>query len=677
MLPRLALFAACLAYACARADGPTDNIPDKVRPIPHKGVAIPEKDRAELTTKAAELRKAIDALPAALKGKPALLRLLPDVVIFHKAVDWALRHNEFFATGDVALARKALEVGLARAKQLREGKPAWATQSGLVVRGYVSRIDGSVQPYGLVVPAGYNPAASRPYRLDVWLHGRIENVTELRFIDQRMKSPGQFTPPGAFVLHPFGRFSNAFKLAGEVDVLEALAHAQRHYRIDEDRLVMRGFSMGGAGCWQMASHFPSKWVAAAPGAGFSETPLFLKVFQKEKLAPTWYEQKLWQLYDSPFYALNYHNLPLVAYSGENDSQKQAADVMEKALAGVGISMVHIIGKGAKHHYTPATIAEINRRIGRIAAKGRPRVPKHVRFTTPTLRYNECYWVRVERLIEHWKPATVDASITDTGLVIKTENVSRLTLQFGPGDCPFDGAFEVAVDGGRPLKRRFNRRRSDGSDTLWLDRGLGTWSLTVGPGSSPPGTAEKGPGLQGPIDDAFLSRFLIVRPTGKPTHEKTGAWAKAEMDRAIREWRRQFRGDALVKDDRDVTEADIKESNLILWGDAESNSLIAKVLPKLPLKWDAKALTLAGKTHDASTHVPALIYPNPLNQSRYVVLNSGFTYREYDYLNNARQNAKLPDWAVIDVRTKPDFRWPGKVADADFFDEKWQVKPRKE
>ena len=40
-----------------------------------------------------------------------------------------------------------------RASQLRDGKAPWTTATGLVVRGYVSKIDGSVQPYGLVVPA--------------------------------------------------------------------------------------------------------------------------------------------------------------------------------------------------------------------------------------------------------------------------------------------------------------------------------------------------------------------------------------------------------------------------------------------------------------------------------------------------------------------------------------------
>jgi len=62
---------------------------------------------------------------------------------------------------------------------------------------------------------------------------------------------------------------------------------------------------------------------------------------------------------------------------------------------------------------------------------------------------------------------------------------------------------------------------------------------------PARTLRKVHGLQGPIDDAFLERFLIVRPTGQPMHEATGKWAKGEMERAIREWRRQFRGDALV------------------------------------------------------------------------------------------------------------------------------------
>ena len=41
----------------------------------------------------------------------------------------------------------------------------------------------------------------------------------------------------------------------------------------------------------------------------------------------------------------------------------------------------------------------------------------------------------------------------------------------------------------------------------------------------------------------------------------------------------------LKDDKDVTEADIAAHNLILWGDPASNSVLAKIAGKLPVQWD--------------------------------------------------------------------------------------------
>ena len=311
------------------------------------------------------------------RGSRSCSGLLPDVQIYHNAVRYALTYNEFFNIREVSVAKDLLEQGLERAKQLREGKAPWNTATGLVVRGYVSKIDGSVQPYGLVVPASYQANTPHRFRLDVWCHGRGETLSEVNFIDDRQSSPGEFTPPNAFVLHPYGRYCNANKFAGEIDLFEALEHIKKHYPIDDDRLVMRGFSMGGAACWQFAVHYPGIWVAAAPGAGFSETPDFLKVFQNEAVQPTWYEKKLWHLYDCTDYALNLFNCPTVAYSGESDRQKQAADMMAKALEDEGIELVHIIGAKAGHQYTPEAKAEINRRIDSIADAGRDPVPVKV------------------------------------------------------------------------------------------------------------------------------------------------------------------------------------------------------------------------------------------------------------------------------------------------------------
>ena len=67
-------------------------------------------------------------------------------------------------------------------------------------------------------------------------------------------------------------------------------------------------------------------------------------------------------------------------------------------------------------------------------------------------------------------------------------------------------------------------------------------------------------LQGPIDDAFLDSFLVVRPTGSPLNAQVGAWVSSELARATNEWRRHFRGDARVKDDVAVTDADLAAWN---------------------------------------------------------------------------------------------------------------------
>jgi hypothetical protein len=171
----------------------------------------------------------------------------------------------------------------------------------------------------------------------------------------------------------------------------------------------------------------------------------------------------------------------------------------------------------------------------------------------------------------------------------------------------------------------------------------------------------------------MEPFLIVKPTGKARNEATEKWVQSEMRRAIEQWRTQFRGEPRVKDDKDVTESDIADRNLILWGDPQSNQTLAKIADKLPIEWGEKEIK-AGKQKFDSTHSAIImIYPNPLNPNRYVVLNSGFTFREFAYLNNARQVPKLPDWAVIDLNTPPDSLWPGKVSAADFFDESWKLK----
>jgi hypothetical protein len=279
------------------------------------------------------------------------------------------------------------------------------------------------------------------------------------------------------------------------------------------------------------------------------------------------------------------------------------------------------------------------------------------------------------LEEHWKPASLKLAANYLANEVSTSNVSAFTLNYPPGTFinPLRRQFTIFVNGFGSDDDSCSLDvpvSSDGSAAYSFHKQKGKWVA----GALPSGGLRKKHGLQGPIDDAFMDSFIFVRPTGQAASEKAGAWAKAELDRAIEHWRRHFRGEARVKDDTAITEDDLKSANLILWGDPSSNSLIAKTAAQLPIFWTGSEIKAGEKTFPAADHALICIYPNPLNPERYLVFNSSFTFREYDYLNNARQTPKLPDWAVIDLNQAPNARTPGRIAAADFFGEKWELKP---
>ena len=641
--------------------------PSPHRIAPPAGITITATDRISLETGVANLSAEINALRARLKSNPKLEPLLADVEIFRKAVHWALAHDEFFRSNEVSIARTLLKQGTERARLLATGQAPWLTATGLVVRGFVSRIDGSVQPYGLVVPASFAAQPKESLRLDVWLHGRDNHLTELKFISDRQRSYGDFTPADTFVLHPYGRYCNAFKFAGETDVFEALEHAVTQYPIERSRLAIRGFSMGGAGCWHLASHHAGFWAGAAPGAGFAETADYTKALAKEP-KPSWFEQKLWHLYDATDYAANLYNCPTIAYSGELDKQKQAADIMARAMKFEGLELTHLIGPGVEHKYEPKTKQELARRFDDLIRSGNETWPERVRFTTWSLRYNRNKWVTVDAMEKHWERASVDAQITKQGLKIKTTNVAKLTLTIAP------------YLAGSPDNTKTLTAKIDDQSIKVPRSETEPWTATFAKHESQwaPATVPKEPnlqkrhGLQGPIDDAFMDSFLVVRPTGQPMNETLGRWTQTELSRFTNEWRAQFRGDARVKNDSDVTTEDIAAHHLILFGDPMSNRLLTRVARQLPVRWDAKRVQL-GKTAFPSTQcVPAFIYPNPLNPTRYVVVNSGFTFWREGSASNAQQTPKLPDFALVDMTSEATGRSEDRIPLAGFFGEKWEV-----
>ena len=159
------VFFVLLTVSVARADGLRDNDPKSVRPVPRPGVRPAGSGFVQLPDKLKDLRARITR--AASSRNPAIRALIPDVEIYYRAVNDAMAYNEFFSANDVKKAHELLAAGAVRANQLIAGQAPWTRQTGLVVRGFVSKLDRTVQPYGLVIPESYDFDASRRHRLDI------------------------------------------------------------------------------------------------------------------------------------------------------------------------------------------------------------------------------------------------------------------------------------------------------------------------------------------------------------------------------------------------------------------------------------------------------------------------------------------------------------------------------
>jgi hypothetical protein len=241
-------------------------------------------------------------------------------------------------------------------------------------------------------------------------------------------------------------------------------------------------------------------------------------------------------------------------------------------------------------------------------------------------------------------ATRDAA--KANFTIKTANISRLILEDA------SQAKQLTIDGSALAVK-------PAPGILLVRSASGQWQqgdLTADPG------LRKHHNLQGPINDAFFDSFLCVTPTGQSLNAIAAEHAKQELARFTTSFARDYLGDARAKPDSAITDQDIANNNLVLFGDPGCNQLLARILARLPLQWTKDSITLAGKTYTAADHVPVLIYPNPLNPNRYIVLNSGLSPMRGDAFG---------DYAIL--RGTPEAAGKGALTTVagGVFDEAWK------
>jgi len=636
----------------------------------------PIEPKAEELARVRAKTEEIESILKTASTKDAALRT--DVEVYAKAGRFLLEFPQtFFTQAGIDQALTVLDQGIARAKHLQSGQAPWAAAKGRKIHGYVSSLDGSVQPYGVTVPDSYD--GKTPAKLYVWLHGRDQTLTESSFLFKFPAPNKSLTyaaaDVGQIILDCYGRWNNANHWAGEVDVFEAIAAVSARYRIDPNRIVLRGFSLGGAGAWHIALQYPDRFAAAEIGAGTYPRRAYMDGFPPYQAGPL----RIWEnIID---WSLNAFNIPIAGHDGDNDTQtavippepgKPHRGQLESSLRVraqlekegfpsegeannwrvKGTPSIFLISENTGHSISPLVRQRIDAFLKEHGDRGVVSRDE-VRFVTYTTRYNRAHWVTLDGMEKHYERASVEASRNKdrTAITIKTRNLTHLTLR------ETERTRETRIDG-QALKIK-------PAAEVYFAKTAGTWKQLPKRASE----LRKTHALQGPIDDAFLGPFLLVKPTGPPANAAAHAQALRIMARFDRVYARYYRSHPRVKNDEDVKPEDFNKYNVVLFGDPGSNRWIKRIAAKLPVQWAKDRVTAGTKSFDAATHLPALVFPNPLAPSKYVVINSGLTLDEREYHSDYAM-PKLGDWAILPIKEGVEFPEP---VTAGLFDERWKIR----
>jgi pimeloyl-ACP methyl ester carboxylesterase len=662
----LLLSALCVTLA-ARAAG-LDDLPFAGTPKVGAGDSIPPPNPVTPTpeqlqaiqAKLAEFKAAIQELKDAKADD--------DLIVDAEAYGWVVENvarvpGGFINHAAIGRCLAVLNDGLRRAAEIKAGTAAWPQAKGRVNRAYRSAIDGTAQPYHLAIPASYDPA--KPIPLYVYLHGHSHDTPDLGLTWVGGSDSAEGTPRAGgnanyIRVEAFGRGNNSFRWAGETDVLEVIASVRKRYNIDPDRILLAGFSMGGAGTWQIGLHESDRFCGLEADAGVIGSRLNLDgLTPAQRAANATYGIMI-------DHALNVFNIPLVGYAGANDAQLASSTSIRHQLgregftitrtsqyefSGQDIDAIFLANPGQGHsHATGDTARLINEFNAANFQRGRVD-PDHLRFITYTTRYNHDHWIVVDGLQRHFFRASVDArrDAAKANYVIKTSNVSRLRL------TGMAAVQQISIDG--------DTLHPESAASVLLVRDGDHWQPANADATA---GLRKQHNLQGPINDAFFDAFLCVAPTGQPNNALADAEGKQELNRFAQMFARDFCGEARTKDDTAVTAEDIANDNLVLFGDPGSNQVLARLVGQLPITWTKDSIVVGGKAYGAADHVPVLIYPNPLNPRHYVVINAGLTASGF------RGPAGYGDYAVLQVSPGADGKVTTVVADEGVFDETWQL-----
>jgi predicted esterase len=532
----------------------------------------------------------------------------------------------------------------------KEGKNGSVRKNGFVRLAYIDEIDNTPQFCRAYLPLDYNP--SKKWPLVINLHGyNGANPVYVKWwsIDQRHTSIVDKYP--VIDIEPHGRGNTSYNGIGERDVLRCIELAKQTFNIDEDRIYLKGESMGGGGTWNVGTRHPELFAAIAPVYGAWDYHVSMNENQLAKLTES--EKFNYEKGSSFVHADALLTTPVFVIHGDID---KSVDVNNSRYA---VRMLQRWGYDVRYHEYPGFghegIPYSDQLIQWFLEHKRNSHPDKVRVRSADLKSASAHWLTVTQRNDPNSFIEAEAEVLlHNTIKLFTENV--LEVELAPSN--------KLIDPQKPVTVIWNV--NDIRETKVVNG-----KILLKDKSYNPSLVYKTPKIEGNITEIITSPFAIVIGTISKDSLMIKMINKKSQE-FIAYWKNWQKYTPRIYKDIELTDAEVSRYSLILFGDSEANLITKKLSHKIPLKISSREIEIAGKTFAAKDACVQMIYPHPDNPERHILVIGATSGEGMFFCNQSNLNY---DFIIQDgvIPNKPELISEKFNIASGIFDYNWQIK----
>lgn len=451
---------------------------------------------------------------------------------------------------------------------------------------FLSRIDGSVQYYSVVRASEPGPGKG----LALSLHGAA--------VEARGQAAAYTPKRWCYVVAPTNRrpFGFDWEDWGHDDALEVLELARVRYDTNPAHTWLTGHSMGGHGTWSLGVQHPDLFAAVAPSAGWQSFSTYSSKADEEHSKLREMFRRATSQSDIAPLIRNLTTMGIYILHGDADDNVPVSEArgMKALLEQFHPGFGYHEEPGANHWWdndkTPgAECVDWPPIFDLFQSRAIPRLADvfTVDFHTSNLSVSShMYWAEILSQEFPGGASRVNCEFKQTSEAyrITTENVTRFAID--PHPRARGNVFTFEIDD----TPAFSVSRPSGGNRIFVERKSGRWAAAAEPSPS-----AKYPARNGPFKRAFDNNMIFVYGTRGNAAEDAWTLAKARFDAG------QFyvigNGAVDIMSDCEFTKLNrgdrsMQDRNVILYGNADTNSAWKVVLKNPPITVTRKSVKIA-------------------------------------------------------------------------------------